>query len=164
MHAGVAGTRFEVGLIGQAFLDAGSGLLVLLTPLPFVITANAAVAMNGVALLARFRHKERQAEEPDRQGVCESRDLAVRNGGCGGEPLVRLLGAGYCSFRVLPGLNQCSAAAAASPGSAGLAGCARTGSPRRDPAMVEQIGAAKAGDHEPDRRTDIAGSLEALRR
>jgi N-dimethylarginine dimethylaminohydrolase len=47
----------------------GLGAEVALVPaqqgLPdLVFTANAAVVMNGTALLARFRHKERQAEEP----------------------------------------------------------------------------------------------------
>jgi N-dimethylarginine dimethylaminohydrolase len=48
---------------------AGAGAAIeLLPPMPglpdLVFTANAAVVMNGKALLARFRHPERQREEP----------------------------------------------------------------------------------------------------
>src|SRR5262249_13623359 len=51
----------------NALLDAGAriGLVPAVEGLPdLVSTANAAVVLDGKALLARFRHSQRQGEEP----------------------------------------------------------------------------------------------------
>jgi N-dimethylarginine dimethylaminohydrolase len=63
----------------RAMIDAGAAVEVL-DPEPglpdLVFTANAAVVLNGKALLARFRHAERQREQPAFAGAF--RELAAR--------------------------------------------------------------------------------------
>ena len=62
-----AAARREWAALHRALLDAGAQIdLVPSVPgLPdLVFTANAAVVLDGKALLARFRHAERRAEEP----------------------------------------------------------------------------------------------------
>jgi len=60
-------SRKEWDALHRAMLDQGAQIE-LVHPVPglpdLVFTANAAVVLNGKALLARFRHPERQAEEP----------------------------------------------------------------------------------------------------
>jgi N-dimethylarginine dimethylaminohydrolase len=66
-HALTAASRKEWDALHRAMLDQGAQIE-LVPPVPglpdLVFTANAAVVLNGKALLARFRHPERQAEEP----------------------------------------------------------------------------------------------------
>jgi N-dimethylarginine dimethylaminohydrolase len=66
-HALGAASWQEWAILYQTLCDLGAGVE-LVPPVPglpdLVFTANSAVVLDGTALLARFRHPERQREEP----------------------------------------------------------------------------------------------------
>ena len=95
-----AASRKEWDRLHRAMRESGAQIE-LVPPVPglpdLVFTANAAVVLNGKALVARFRHPERQAEEPHYEAAFRSlKERELLHNVCKLPENVVLEGAGDC--------------------------------------------------------------------